>query len=80
MAARMKALERENRELRQANDDRCPLRGVLGTVIQDHPDGALAHLRRELPGRCVILHGSNLSGSGASGKRGAVHLLIDAKH
>jgi hypothetical protein len=44
-------------------------------VIQDHPDGALTHLRRELPGRCVILHGSNLSGSGASGKRGAVQTV-----
>lgn len=49
--------------------DRGPLRGVL----QHHPDGALTHLRRELRGRLESLHGSNLAGSGASGKPGAFH-------
>ena len=41
-------------------------------VLEHHPDGALTHLGRELQGRLVILHGSNLSRSGASGKPGAV--------
>src|SRR5690606_38794671 len=53
-----------------------PLRRVLGRVLKHHPYGALTHLRRKLTGRLVILHGSNLSRSGASDKPGAVHILM----
>src|SRR5690606_19079300 len=52
-----------------------PLRRVLGRVLKHHPYGALTHLRRKLTGRLVILHGSNLSRSGASDKPGAVHIV-----
>jgi hypothetical protein len=46
---------------------------VLAGVIQNHPNRAVPDLSRKLVRR-LACHGSILSGVGASGKPGAVHL------
>src|SRR5271154_2916162 len=56
-------------------DQRCPTRCMLMLMIQNHPHRAGSHLRRELV-RCLACHGSTFSRVGASGKPGAVHLLL----
>src|SRR3954469_17189710 len=51
--------------------DRCPLRGVLALVVQDHPNRAgtdLGGIRGN-----SLRHGSILSRVGGSGEPGAVH-------
>src|SRR4051794_27167345 len=55
--------------------DRRPLRGVLALMLEHHPDGSLLHLRRVALHCLLGFHGSILSGVGASGKPGAVHLV-----
>jgi len=48
---------------------------VLAGVIQNHPNRAVPDLRRKLVRR-LACHGSILSGVGASGKPGAVHIEL----
>lgn len=52
---------------------RRPARRMLARVIQNHSNRALAHLGGKFVRR-LARHGSILSGVGASGKPGAVHL------
>src|SRR5262249_19765706 len=55
--------------------DRRPLRGMLALVVQNHPNRAGTNLSG-IRGNSLC-HGSILSGVGASGKPGAVHILHD---
>src|SRR6185295_6894211 len=61
-------------DLGRNRGDRRPLRCVLRAVLEHHPNRRLTHLGRELPGCPVLLHGSNLSRSGASDKSGAAQV------
>ena len=51
---------------------------MLALVVLNHPDRALADLRRKRG--CALRHGSSLARSGASGKPGAVQCPFTMVH
>jgi hypothetical protein len=64
-------------DLRRDRTDRRPLGEIFVTMLEHHPNRALAHLRRKLRSIPGLVHCSILSKERASGKPGAVHWKAD---